>query len=479
MAAQVSRFVLFLLLAGSILPAQIFPACSQVVQKTDVFVGIDAAYGSIDEIKTLVDQVSPYTNLFVLGCTGITHNATKLNEACQYLYNRKMHFIVYQEWPLGYSRYANASINWPEYAKNKWGEQFLGMYYLDESGGKQLDQTPEWILVSSADNYSDAARIFDTKIDFSVNWFRTSYSTTTTFPVFTSDYALYWFDYKGGYDVLLAQFGWNYSRQLNIALCRGAATMQNRDWGVMVTWTYDEQPYLGNGAELYKDLVLAYDNGAKYIVVFDSNKEYTQGILKEDHFNALKEFWHYAQQNPRNSKPVQNRVAYALPEDYAYGFRGPEDKIWGLWQADKFSLQLSKTTYSLLSTYDSRLDIIYDEPETGNTSTYNPVLYWDSYTNSAASPLTLPIPSPIPPPKPTTSSNPTPSIGPLNSPFPTPPPTESQTAHPFPSISPQSTNNLVRPEGITIILVSVLVLAAVAVISAKTRRHNRGAENGN
>jgi len=29
---------------------------------------------------------------------------------------------------------------------------------------------------------------------------------------FTSDYALYWFDYLAGYDVLFAQFGWNFAR---------------------------------------------------------------------------------------------------------------------------------------------------------------------------------------------------------------------------------------------------------------------------
>ncbi len=142
-----------------------------------------------------------------------------------------------------------------------------------------------------------------------------------------SDYGLYWFDYKAGYDVLLAQLGWNYSRQLNIALCRGAATMQKKEWGVIIAWTYTNPPYIESEGEFYNDLVLAYENGANYIVVFDSNENYTQGILDEDHLAALKQFWEYMQDNPRENSATSDRVAYVLPKDYGYGFRGPNDRI--------------------------------------------------------------------------------------------------------------------------------------------------------
>ena len=37
----------------------------------DVYVGIDVAYDASDEIKTLVDIVSSYTNFFVIGSSGI------------------------------------------------------------------------------------------------------------------------------------------------------------------------------------------------------------------------------------------------------------------------------------------------------------------------------------------------------------------------------------------------------------------------
>jgi hypothetical protein len=196
--------------------------------------------------------------------------------------------------------------------------------------------------------------------------------------LFTSDYALYHFDYSAGYDVVLAQLGWNYSRQLSIALCRGAATAQNKDWGVIITWAYTVPPYIESGKALYEDLVLAYNNGAKYIVIFDSNEEYTQGILTEEHLNALKQFWQYTKDNPRSPRPVSERVGFVLPADYAYGFRGPEDKIWGLWPADELSYSLSVSLNSLLEQYDDKLDVIYDDTLQNNFYGYNQLIYWNN-----------------------------------------------------------------------------------------------------
>src|SRR3989304_7029801 len=62
-----------------------------------LFVGVDAAYDSLEEIKTLVDAISPFTNLFVLGSTGITYNTIKLDDACQYLYDKGLSFILFTE----------------------------------------------------------------------------------------------------------------------------------------------------------------------------------------------------------------------------------------------------------------------------------------------------------------------------------------------------------------------------------------------
>ena len=253
----------------------------------EFFVGIDVAYDNLDEIKELIDEVSPYTNLFVIGSTGISYNETKLNETCQYLYDRDMYFIIYT-----HSR-SSSGLQLIVDIQNKYENHFLGVYFDDEQGGKQLDIfEPRW--VEEADNSSDAANQF---VEGLFYWLEgRSFQNETIyyeirpsdFHLFSSDYTYYWYDYKAGYDVLFAQFGWNYSRQLNVALCRGAATAQNKDWGAIIAWTYNDWPYIGTGKNLYEDMKLAYDNGAKYVLVFDSDENYTQGILREEHFEALK-----------------------------------------------------------------------------------------------------------------------------------------------------------------------------------------------
>ena len=197
---------------------------------------------------------------------------------------------------------------------------------------------------------------------------------------FTSDYALYWFDYKAGYDVVFAEFGWNYSRQLNVALCRGAATVQNKNWGVMITWTYNQPPYIESGEELYDDMILAYNNGANYILVFNhpyvSNSTY--GILKEEHLEAISNFWNYASHNPPTSDALSGRVAYLLPKDYGYGFRGPNDKIWGIWQADALTSTMCTNLGNLIGQYGTKLDIIYDDKTApNNTSVYSRFMFWN------------------------------------------------------------------------------------------------------
>ena len=361
--------LIFLLIVSLLLYHNLFTKEHSQNDPPDLFVGIDVAYPDLAEIKRLVDEISPYTNLFVIGCTGITHNATKLDEACQYIYDKGCSFIVYIE--------RSPRSKELEDAKNRWGDRFLGFYALDEVGGKQLD-LHEQRLVLEADNYTDAANQFVSGVNLTLNYVTREYNGSAYFPLFTSDYALYWFDYKAGYDVLLAQFGWNYSRQLNVALCRGAATVQNKDWGVIITWTYNNPPYIESGEELHNDMILAYENGAEYIVVFDSNNNYTQGILDEEHLEALRRFWQYVQDNPRTGDATNDRVAYVLPKDYAYGFRGPYDKIWGLWEADAFSEELCMNLNSPMEQYGTKLDIIYDDGlELSNACGYSKLIFWN------------------------------------------------------------------------------------------------------
>ena len=346
---------------------------SSMLDPLDVFVGVDVAYDNLADIKRLVDEVRSYTNLFVVGSTGITFNITKLDEVCQYIYDSGLYFIVYT-----HPTEDIPQTQWVEDARQRWGNRFLGLYAYDEPGGHQIDCDRPYMLVEEADNYTDAANKYVELLDGNLKHFTEYYMCVGDFPLFTSDYALYWFDYKAGYDVLLAQFGWNYSRQLNVAFCRGAATFQNKSWGAIITWTYNDPPYIESGEELYNDMVLAYENGAKYIVVFDSNKNYTQGILEEEHLEALKQFLQYVQDNPRTSETIIDRVAYVLPKDYAYGFRGPNDKIWGLWEADAFSYELCVSLNNLMEQYGTKLDIIYDDGlELSKAYGYSKLIFWN------------------------------------------------------------------------------------------------------
>lgn len=338
----------------------------------DFFFGVDVAYDGVEDIKRLVDEVKAYTNLFVVGSIGITLNVTKLDEVCQYVYESGLHLMVYVHPTEKFNQ-----TRWCEDARQRWGDRFLGLYIYDEPGGRQIDCDPS-MLVKEADNYTDAANKYVELLDENLKHWTDYYPILGGFPLFTADYALYWFDYKARFDVVLCEFGWNHSSLLNVALCRGAAEAHNKEWGVIITWTYYDPPYIESGQELYSDLVLAYQSGAKYVVVLNYPKVSTYGILEEEHLEALKNFWHYINRNPRISDATDSRVAYVLPKDYGYGFRGPDDKIWGLWEDDELSDQIWNDANALLEDYGFGLDIIYKDGEEHNSTVrYRKLIFWN------------------------------------------------------------------------------------------------------
>jgi uncharacterized protein (UPF0333 family) len=347
----------------------------------DVFVGVDAAYDGVQDVKNRIDQVKSYTNFFVIGSTGITFNETRLNDVCQYLNDSGLNFMVYTH-ALPNSTW---QAQWVKEARQRWSAHFVGLYAYDEPGGIQVDRyeydNMSFMLVQEASNYTDAANKYVENLTAILNEFRVGWNVGD-FPLVTSDYALYDYDYRGGYDVVLAEFAWNHSRELNVALCRGAATVQNKDWGVMITYTQNTPPYLESGPELYNDMVTAYQNGAKYIVVFDYAKDQARdvsyGILQPEHLDALKQFWQYVKDHPRTSDPVDDRVAYVLPKDYGFGFRGPIDKIWGLWEADNLTGRMCNDVNSLLAQYNWKVDIIYEDQIGQNSAaTYQKLIFWN------------------------------------------------------------------------------------------------------
>jgi hypothetical protein len=336
----------------------------------EFFVGVEFAYGDASDLKDLVDRVKNYTNLFVIGSLEISFNQSSLNETCDYVVNAGLHFIVL----FTNSQLYNYTIfDWMEDAKQKYGDMFLGVYRYDEPGGNQLDQNSSR-LVKNATSYADAAAEYTKGLGGIVDYYL-GYSDK----IFTADYGLYWFDYKAGYSAVFAEFGWNFSRQLHVALCRGAAKAQNRDWGAMITWTYNDARYIESGEKLYEDLTLAYDAGARYAVIFDYPKIGRYGILTDEHFAALKRFWSYMHDNLQNYGADQAEVAYVLPQDYGFGFRSPDDNVWGLWNADDLSHKVWDDANELIGQYDSHLDIVYNDPEfiDAITSRYDKLIFWN------------------------------------------------------------------------------------------------------
>jgi hypothetical protein len=339
--------------------------------QVDVFVGVDVAHDNITSLKERVDEVKAYTNFFVIGSSGITLNATRLNDVCQYLNDSGLHFATYTHTTNNTDIEFNQT-EWINYAKQRWNGSFLGLYTYDEAGGHQIDSDGDFMVIKKADNYSDAANKYVENLTGILSEFK-SYNL----PLLTADYALYEYDYRAGYDVVLVEYAWNHSRPLNTALCRGSATMYGKEWGVMITYTYDSPPYLASRPEIYEDMIIAYENGAKYILVFDYAANVTHGILQQEHLDALKQFWQYAKEHPRTNSAVGDRMAYVLPKDYGYGFRGPSDWIWGLFNPDENSSKIWNDVNKWVEENKPLIDVIYEDTLQYGASNYSKLVFWN------------------------------------------------------------------------------------------------------
>ena len=353
-------------------------------------VGVEYAISdsSVEGCKVLVDRVKNFTNLFVIDSVGITFDINNLNEVCDYVYDAGLDFYVFFISPLNDTlqlRYNYYPHIWIADAKEKYEDKFLGAYAMDEPGGNQLD-AGSFQLVKEAENQTEAA---ETYLDllYSHTRYYLYARECEDITVLTSDYGLYWYDYKAGYDTVLVEFAWNHSRPLNVALCRGAANVQNEEWGVMVTWTYNDVPYIVSGDELYDDLVSAYHNGAKLVVIFDHPAtDYSEyGILTEEHFDALEKFWDYVNGNPSKHGIEKATAVYVLPENFGFGFRGIDDNIWGLWSADTDERveKIWSDVNVLLDEYNFSLDIVYSDPEFNDDlqQLYDEVFFWNKTIN--------------------------------------------------------------------------------------------------
>jgi hypothetical protein len=348
------------------------------------YIGVTFCGNTTSEGKMLLDKVQSYTNLFVIDSIVINKNQTALDELCNYASAKGKHVIVYfgdfnLKWQL----------LWVNQTRDRLGDLFLGVYYYDEPGGIQLEYNwynytgPVPNLINSTRNYDEAASGFITSFQ---NYKKFQALRNASVTAFTSDFALYWWDYKAGFDVVWTQFGWNSSVNQNIALTRGAAQAQNKSWGVIVTWTYNQPPYLCGGDQIYNEMLLAYQSGAKYITIFNypacpNGNPY--GLLTDEHFSALQKIWNYAVNDVSGANSHLNTAdaVLVLPRNYGWGMRNQNDIIWGFWHPDETSAQIWNATQTLLTRYGSHLDIIFDDPSLPVNNGYSNVYYWNQTLN--------------------------------------------------------------------------------------------------
>jgi hypothetical protein len=369
------------------------------VSEHSFYVGVSFCGNTTAEAKMLIDRVQNYTNLFILQSGPISKNESAVNEISDYAVEAGLSLIVYFGW---FDTQCPWQLPWLDYAKQQYGNKFLGVYYYDEPAGIQIDydwphyfdylknnyenatlyqahafEIESFINGSFPKNYDQAAQVYVDMIKHNSGLQELKQRSITAF---TSEYALPWFDYLGGWDVVFIQLGWNFSVAKSLGLIRGAATVQGKSWGSIITWKYDDEPYLDSGEAIYDQMVKSYEAGAQYIVVFNypSIKGNPYGVLFEEHFEALELFWNNAVEKKEIAwDSTKAEIAIVLPSNYGWAMRNPKDRIW-YWGPDEYSISIWNRLKELLSENAYKLDIVYEDQRFPLGDMYDQVFYWNS-----------------------------------------------------------------------------------------------------
>ena len=356
------------------------------------FFGVSYGLSTVSEARLLIDKVKDYTNFFIINNWDISTNETALNEICDYAAEAGLTFIVFFDFISLNPRRENLVWHreWVETAKDRWGDKFAGIYIYEEPGGKQIDtglfdelyhDDERRRMYENVTTYTEAAEIFLTELPRSWSF---RYLQRHNITKFVSDYALYWFDYLAGYDTIFVELGWNHSSIQHIDLCRGAASVQRKDWGAIITYTYDNPPYLASGKKMLDEMLSSYEAGAKYVIIFNFPKypkDNQYGILIEEHFTVMQQFWEYVIEYPEKYGTKDGKIAFVLPKDYGWGMRHQYDNIWlPTWGSDDLSPLIWENMHKLIEKHGLQLDIVYDDPRF-KFENYDQVIFWNSTIN--------------------------------------------------------------------------------------------------
>jgi len=415
----------------------------QTAETPEAYVGIAYCGNTVEEGKQLIDKVKGYTNLFVLQSGELQRNLAYVDEIGDYAVSSGLYFLPYfgnliestfstwletaqQKWGTRFlgvyysdepggkmldgnvkftdaatgnsitkTTYGdivvkkpnnvvihyelNGAIHLSEPIENSASTTAYSTFYPNSTKTGEFADPPsfktyeELMSMKPFKDNDEAAERFLTRDQNKIEYLKTKVK------VFTSDYALYWWDYLSGYDVMLAHIGWNITLTHQIAQVRGAAKLQNKDWGIVITWKYNTPPYLDTGPEIFNQLQTAYEAGAKYLVFFnyyedDGNPD---GTMKDEHFQALENFWNNIIRNPQITQgSTKADTVLILPKNYGCGLRWKGDKIWGIFKADEQANQLWDLTQTSLQDHALKIDIVYEDTAYPLTEEYPHTHHW-------------------------------------------------------------------------------------------------------
>ena len=409
-------------------------------QNPEAFVGVTYCGNSVADGKLLIDKVKGYTNLFVLQSGTLQRDFKSVEELGDYAVSAGMYFLPYfgntvevtftawlneakQKWGTrllgvyyGDEPAGKMLDDYVEFKNQTTGDSVMKTRYSDvtlqKANGAVInyrlngeinyygpDQAAVYTLYPNGTITTDTTANPNKQLPNSITYdslmqskpFKTTSEVAEAFgnlteskiaflknntKVFTSDYALYWYDYSAGYDVLLGQIGWNNTLAQEIGLLRGASNLQNKEWGIVITWKYNQPPYLDSGEEILNQMTTAYKCGAKYFVLFNYYEDQSgpYGTMTDEHFQALESFWNNVVKNPQISQgSTKADSVLVLPQNFGGGMRWKEDIIWGIFTTDAKAQGFWDSLQTNLSNHSLQLDIVYEDPEFPLTTDYQNV----------------------------------------------------------------------------------------------------------